>query len=224
MWRDEFASKAIPLVVTHWREDTRSVLNRPCLVHRLNASEPRKARIEFSIEEISAGKTKNHFVIMSNMLAFLILCVVVPVCSIPFWRIETSPPAYLLGTIHIPSGLVWPYVPEEIRQAFLASTDVFTEVDSQSDSYWEEFLVCVTKRYGRTTRSRNREDEHLLGDGSFVLFSPFQIDSGYSGRISRLGSASIEQNCRWSWTRGIQLSSSDRFVSSRRSSKALFRS
>ncbi|CAF2820579.1 unnamed protein product [Rotaria sp. Silwood2] len=72
-----------------------------------------------------------------------------------FWRIETSPPSYIFGTIHIPYKFVWPYVSKEIRQAFMSSTHFYAEIDAIDDTFWDDFLLCLVNRSKRIERSTN---------------------------------------------------------------------
>ncbi|KAL8178710.1 UNVERIFIED_CONTAM: Metalloprotease TIKI2 [Gekko kuhli] len=45
------------------------------------------------------------------------------------WTIQKDPPAYLFGTIHVPYTRVWDFIPENSKAAFLASTNVYFELD-----------------------------------------------------------------------------------------------
>ncbi|XP_077189932.1 metalloprotease TIKI2 isoform X1 [Paroedura picta] len=45
------------------------------------------------------------------------------------WTIRKDPPAYLFGTIHVPYTRVWGFIPENSKAAFLASTNVYFELD-----------------------------------------------------------------------------------------------
>ena len=58
-------------------------------------------------------------------------------------------------------------------------------------------------------------------DVLLLSFSFFETFAGHSRRLSRLGGASNEQNGRWTWNSGIQLSSSDRMFSRHGSLEAL---
>jgi uncharacterized protein YbaP (TraB family) len=114
------------------------------------------------------------FVMMFNNILFFILFVNFTVClfvssflklfgyffliqkicsSTLLWRIETSPPSYIFGSIHVPYSLVWPYVSNETREAFQSSTHFYAEIDAKSDAYWDDFLQCLVNRSKRTRRS-----------------------------------------------------------------------
>ncbi|CAF1221103.1 unnamed protein product [Rotaria sp. Silwood1] len=79
------------------------------------------------------------------------------------WRIETSPPSYIFGTIHIPYSLVWPYVPKEVRKAFMSSTHYYAEIDAKSYVFWDDFLLCIVNQSKRIERSTDSviQDEIL---------------------------------------------------------------
>ena len=37
------------------------------------------------------------------------------------WRINTAPPSYLFGTIHVPIEMVWDAIPDNAKLAFAVS-------------------------------------------------------------------------------------------------------
>ena len=45
------------------------------------------------------------------------------------WRVESNPPSYFFGTIHVPYVRVWDAIPQNAKQAFAASKRVFFELD-----------------------------------------------------------------------------------------------
>ena len=45
------------------------------------------------------------------------------------WRIESIPPSYLFGTIHVPYEEVWNDIPFYVKNAFEASQKVYTEIE-----------------------------------------------------------------------------------------------
>jgi len=45
------------------------------------------------------------------------------------WRVESTPPSYFFGTIHVPYVRVWDAIPQNAKQAFAASKRVFFELD-----------------------------------------------------------------------------------------------
>jgi len=45
------------------------------------------------------------------------------------WRIDTSPPSYFFGTIHVPYTRVWNSVPAHTKEAFHSSSKVYFELD-----------------------------------------------------------------------------------------------
>ena len=47
------------------------------------------------------------------------------------WRINSTPPGYLFGTIHIPYTVVWDSVSENVKTAFNSSRQVYFEIDDE---------------------------------------------------------------------------------------------
>ena len=45
-----------------------------------------------------------------------------------FWRINSTPPSYLFGTIHMPFTRVWDAVSYDAKRAFNSSRQVFVEI------------------------------------------------------------------------------------------------
>ena len=45
------------------------------------------------------------------------------------WRVNTSPPSYLFGTIHVPYSLVWEGIANNSKTAFLLADKVYFELD-----------------------------------------------------------------------------------------------
>ena len=45
------------------------------------------------------------------------------------WRVNTSPPSYLFGTIHVPYNLVWDEIANNSKTAFLMADKVYFELD-----------------------------------------------------------------------------------------------
>jgi len=45
------------------------------------------------------------------------------------WRIDTSPPSYFFGTIHVPYTRVWNTIPANTKKAFKAADKVYFELD-----------------------------------------------------------------------------------------------
>ncbi|XP_033637001.1 metalloprotease TIKI1-like [Asterias rubens] len=50
------------------------------------------------------------------------------------WRVKRDTPAYFFGTIHVPYTRVWDYIPDNIKQAFGESENIFFELDL-TDTY-----------------------------------------------------------------------------------------
>ena len=47
------------------------------------------------------------------------------------WRINSSPPSYLFGTLHVPYTLVWDSVSDDAKTAFNSSNQVYLEFEHQ---------------------------------------------------------------------------------------------
>ena len=47
------------------------------------------------------------------------------------WRINSTLPSYLFGTIHIPYTVVWDSVSENVKTAFNSSRQVYFEIDDE---------------------------------------------------------------------------------------------
>ena len=45
------------------------------------------------------------------------------------WRVNTDPPSYFFGTIHVPYTLVWDGLSENVMRAFLEAENVYFELD-----------------------------------------------------------------------------------------------
>lgn len=45
------------------------------------------------------------------------------------WTIKRDPPSYFFGTIHVPYTRVWDYIPDNAKQAFESSDNVYFELD-----------------------------------------------------------------------------------------------
>lgn len=60
------------------------------------------------------------------------------------WRINVEPPAYLLGTIHIPHPLIWPTMSETAKKAFQESTHFFPEIDMTNFFTATQLRLCTS--------------------------------------------------------------------------------
>jgi len=60
-------------------------------------------------------------------------------CSSPerssfLWRINTSPPSYFFGSVHVPYTRVWDYISDNVKQAFMRANKIYFELDL-TDAY-----------------------------------------------------------------------------------------
>ena len=58
------------------------------------------------------------------------------------WRVESSPPSYFFGTIHVPYVRVWDTIPDNAKQAFAASKRVFFELDLTKSHTISTLTAC----------------------------------------------------------------------------------
>ena len=56
--------------------------------------------------------------------------------------IETKPPSYFFGTIHVPYTRVWDAIPENMKQAFATSQRVYFELDLTSQRTLSALRAC----------------------------------------------------------------------------------
>jgi len=58
------------------------------------------------------------------------------------WRVESTPPSYFFGTIHVPYTRVWDAIPNNAKQAFAASKRVFFELDLTKPHVISSLSAC----------------------------------------------------------------------------------
>ena len=58
------------------------------------------------------------------------------------WMIETKPPSYFFGTIHVPYTRVWDAIPHNMKQAFATSQRVYFELDLTSQRTLSALRAC----------------------------------------------------------------------------------
>jgi uncharacterized protein YbaP (TraB family) len=56
--------------------------------------------------------------------------------------IETKPPSYFFGTIHVPYTRVWDAIPDNMKQAFATSQRVYFELDLTSQRTLSALRAC----------------------------------------------------------------------------------
>ena len=61
------------------------------------------------------------------------------------WKINSTPPSYLFGTIHVPYTLVWDSVSEEVNTAFNSARQVYFEVGNEDPD-----ISCAMLSTGQT--------------------------------------------------------------------------
>ena len=58
------------------------------------------------------------------------------------WMIETKPPSYFFGTIHVPYTRVWDAIPDNMKQAFETAQRVYFELDLTSQRTLSALRAC----------------------------------------------------------------------------------
>ncbi|KAG8237653.1 hypothetical protein J437_LFUL017648 [Ladona fulva] len=58
------------------------------------------------------------------------------------WGVRRHPPSYFFGTIHVPYTRVWDFIPENAKQAFQESDNVFFELDLLNRKTFEAIHRC----------------------------------------------------------------------------------
>ncbi|XP_043239606.1 metalloprotease TIKI2-like [Amphibalanus amphitrite] len=58
------------------------------------------------------------------------------------WRIDTKPPSYFFGTIHVPYNRVWEHIPENVKRAFRLADSVFFELDLTDEHTISALTKC----------------------------------------------------------------------------------
>ena len=69
------------------------------------------------------------------------------------WEINTKPPPYLFGTIHLPYTLVWDEVSENAKKAIQSSKKLFTELDFTDPDLKEKLSNCQLLPEGKDLSS-----------------------------------------------------------------------
>ena len=59
------------------------------------------------------------------------------------WRINVDPPAYLLGTAHLPHPLIWSSLSDTAKSAFYNSTHFSPEFDMTNFFSFTRFRMCL---------------------------------------------------------------------------------
>lgn len=82
---------------------------------------------------------------MKIISALLTYISIVSLCETTLlWRIEIDPPAYLLGTAHLPYQLLWPSISDHAKEAFDNSTHFLPEFDMTNLFSFTQFRGCMS--------------------------------------------------------------------------------
>ncbi|GBM20436.1 Metalloprotease TIKI1 [Araneus ventricosus] len=65
------------------------------------------------------------------------------------WTIKRNPPSYLFGTIHVPYTKVWDSIPDNAKQAFAISTQVYFELDLVDPTTVSTLSSCQLLPHGK---------------------------------------------------------------------------
>lgn len=65
------------------------------------------------------------------------------------WAIETEPPSYLFGTIHVPYTSVWDAIPNNTKKAFTLAKNVYVELDMTRPATMSALSDCQLLPKGR---------------------------------------------------------------------------
>ena len=65
------------------------------------------------------------------------------------WRVNSSPPSYLFGTVHVPYTLVWDSVSKDAKTAFNSANQVYFELDFSDPQILEAAGSCALLPQGQ---------------------------------------------------------------------------
>ena len=58
------------------------------------------------------------------------------------WKISTTPPVYLFGTMHVPYSTLWNYIPENVKTAFSSSKELCLELKLLDQNTARDLTNC----------------------------------------------------------------------------------
>lgn len=58
------------------------------------------------------------------------------------WQIDTSPPIFLFGTMHVPYTFLWKFIPENVKTAFSSSQELCLELELLDRSTASDLYNC----------------------------------------------------------------------------------
>ena len=58
------------------------------------------------------------------------------------WKVHTSPPIYLFGTMHVPYTSLWNFIPENVKTAFSSSEEFCPELQLLDRNTINELVEC----------------------------------------------------------------------------------
>lgn len=66
------------------------------------------------------------------------------------WKIHTTPPIYLFGTMHVPYTALWNRIPENVKRAFSSSEELCLELKLLDAGTLSELSQCRLLPSGET--------------------------------------------------------------------------
>ena len=69
------------------------------------------------------------------------------------WRIHTSPPIFLFGTMHVPYTQLWQHIPENVKTAFSSSEELCLELQLLDSDTVSELSRCRLLPEGQALES-----------------------------------------------------------------------
>ena len=74
------------------------------------------------------------------------------------WKVDTSPPVYLFGTMHVPYPTLWDSIPENVKVAFTSSEEVILELELLDQDTLNSLGNCRSLPQGVTVDQFLSED------------------------------------------------------------------
>ncbi len=58
------------------------------------------------------------------------------------WKVDTQPPLYLFGTMHVPYTKLWNHIPENVKTAFSSCDEICLELRISDQDTRQELADC----------------------------------------------------------------------------------
>ena len=66
------------------------------------------------------------------------------------WKVDSTPPVYLFGTVHLPYDTLWDAIPDNVKTAFSSSGDIFLELQLSDKETSNSLQECQLLSNNRT--------------------------------------------------------------------------